>query len=226
MKNNVLLITVDHYRYDLLSILGKKKVMTPTLDSFARDGILFENHYSTCPVCIPARRSLMTGTFPSTHQDRVYLDRLEMPNITTLAEAFRKDGYQSYAVGKLHVYPQRNRIGFDDVILVEEGRNEFGAVDDYEQYLAQKGYAGMEFMHAMGSNSYYTRPWHLNEELHPTSFITREMCRMIKRKDPTRPFFFYCSYIAPHPPLTPLQEYLDMYKEDECDEAVIGSVRR
>ena len=30
-------------------------------------------------------------------------------------------GIQAYAVGKLHVYPQRDRIGFDDVILDEEG---------------------------------------------------------------------------------------------------------
>ena len=45
-----------------------------------------------------------------------------MPQLPTMAETFRSAGYQATAVGKLHVYPQRNRIGFDDVILDEEGR--------------------------------------------------------------------------------------------------------
>lgn len=222
-KPNFLLITVDHWCAKLLGFLDRSNIMTPTLDSLARDGIVFENHYSTCPVCIPARRSLMTGTFPSTHGDRVYSDKMLMPNFKTLAGCFRENGYQAYAVGKLHVYPQRDRIGFDDVISLEEGRYEFGECDDYETYLADEGFAGMEFAHAMGSNTYLTRPWHLAEKYHPTNFVTRQMCRMIKRKDPLRPAFYYCSYIAPHPPLLPLKEYLEMYSEEECDEAVVGS---
>jgi arylsulfatase len=64
----------------------------------------------------------MTGTSPRTHGDRLYQDRLPMPEMPTLAEAFKRGGYQTVAVGKLHVYPQRNRIGFDEVILQEEGR--------------------------------------------------------------------------------------------------------
>lgn len=43
------------------------------------------------------------------------------------------------------------------------------------------------------------------------------MMRQIKRKDPTRPFFFYASYQFPHPPLVPLQTFLDMYEEDELE---------
>ena len=43
-----------------------------------------------------------------------------MPKVQTLAESFKKVGYQAFAVGKMHVYPQRNRIGFDDIILSGE----------------------------------------------------------------------------------------------------------
>ena len=57
----------------------------------------------------------------------------------TLAQTFRDAGYQAYAVGKMHVYPQRNRIGFDDVILNEEGRHHLGAgADDFELFLAEQ----------------------------------------------------------------------------------------
>ena len=49
-------------------------------------------------------------------------------------------------MGKLHVYPQRDRIGFDDALIVEECRYEFGEVDDYQIWLAERGYTGEEFM--------------------------------------------------------------------------------
>lgn len=219
---NVLMITTDHWFQKLLGASGHPVIMTPTLDAMARDGIRYTNAYSECPVCIPARRTIMTGSVPRSHGDRVYSDRMEMPDMQTLAQSFRNAGYQAYAVGKLHVYPQRNRIGFDDVRLMEEGRYEFGAVDDYQVWLGEQGYAGKEFMHGMGNNTYYTRPWHLPEETHPGNWVTSEMIKMIQRKDPTRPAFFYASYQQPHPPLVPLQCYYDMYTDDEIDRPVFG----
>ncbi len=219
---NVLLICTDHWSSQLFSGLDHSAVMTPTLDTLANTGIRYTNMYSECPVCIPARRTLMTGLSPKSHGDRVYSDRMQMPEAKTLAQVFSDNGYQTFAVGKLHVYPQRDRIGFDDVILEEEGRYEFGIVDDYQHYLGEQGYGGQQFLHGMGNNTYYTRPWHLPEEYHVTNWATREMIKTIKRKDPTRPAFYYMSYSAPHPPLVPLKTYMDMYK-DVVDEDVVGS---
>ena len=218
-KKNVLMICTDHWAGSYFRHTGCD-VYTPTLDYLSEAGIEFRKCYSECPVCIPARRTLMTGLVPRHHKDRVYSDRMEMPDVPTLAQCFRDNGYQAYAVGKLHVYPQRNRIGFDDVILAEEGRYEFGETDDYQIWLGEKGHVGEEFLHSMGNNNYLTRPWHLDEELHPTSWVTKNMMKMIKRKDPTRPAFFYCSYMAPHPPLVPLQSFIDMYKDKELQPSI------
>ena len=221
-KTNVLMICTDHWASSFMGCAGHEVIMTPTLDYLAENGLRFTNYYSECPVCIPARRTMMTGLTPKSHGDRVYSDHMEMPDCTTLAQAFRNAGYQAYAVGKLHVYPQRNRIGFDDVILQEEGRYEIGAVDDYQIWLGENGYTGQEFLHGMGNNNYYTRPWHLPEEAHPTNWATKEMMKLMKRKDPTRPAFFYLSYQFPHPPLVPLQAYLDMYEESEINGPCFG----
>lgn len=221
-KPNVLLINTDHWQASLLGSAGHKVIMTPTLDSLADGGIRFSNAYSECPVCIPARRSLMTGTSPRKHGDRVYTDTMNMPDFPTLAETFSNAGYQTNAVGKLHVYPQRNRIGFDDAIITEEARYDFGVVDDYQIWLGEQGYTGQEYSHGMGNNTYYTRPWHLPEEAHPTTWVTNQMIKTIKRKDPTKPAFYYISYMYPHPPLVPLQSYLDMYDLDEIDDSYSG----
>jgi len=219
---NVLLITADHWAASMMGCAGHPVLMTPTLDQLARTGARFTQCHSTCPVCIPARRSLMTGAFPRTHGDRVYADRLPMPNIKTLAQSFRDAGYQAYAVGKLHVYPQRDRIGFDDVMLSEEARYQFGVTDDYEMWLGENGYLGQEYSHGMSNNQYYTRPWHLPEEAHQTTWATAQMVRTIKRKDPTRPAFYYLSYVHPHPPLVPLQAYWDMYQGVDMPASPMG----
>ena len=120
-RPHVLLICTDHWPAAHLGCAGHPAIETPTLDELARGGVRFTRAYSECPVCIPARRTLMTGTSPRTHGDRVFLDTQPMPDLPLLAQSFRDTGYQAYASGKLHVYPQRNRIGFDDVILNEEG---------------------------------------------------------------------------------------------------------
>lgn len=222
-RPNVLLITTDHWPASLLGVAGHPAIQTPTLDQLARNGTRYTNAYSECPVCIPARRTLMTGTTPRTHGDRVFKVMEPMPPFPTLAQTFRDAGYQAYAVGKLHVFPQRDRIGFDDVILAEEGRPILGAIDDYDLWLADQGYAGESYGHGMSNNDYAYRPWHLPEHTHVTNWATRQMCRMIHRRDPTRPGFWYLSYCHPHPPLVPLQSYLDLYRDFEPPSPVVGN---
>ena len=219
---NVLMISTDHWPASLFGVAGHPTVQTPTLDQLARNGTRYTNAYSECPVCIPARRTLMTGTPPRTHGDRVFKVMEPMPKLPTLAQTFRNAGYQAYAVGKLHVYPQRDRIGFDDVILSEEGRPILGAIDDYDLWLTDQGYAGESYGHGMSNNDYGYRPWHLPERAHVTNWATRQMCRTINRRDPTRPGFWFLSYCHPHPPLAPLQSYLDLYRDFEPPPAVMG----
>lgn len=225
-RPNVMLITADHWPGSLLGARENPIIQTPTLDQLARNGVLFTQAYSPCPMCIPARRSLMTGTTPRTHGDRIFEESLRMPPVTTLAQSFRAARYQAYAIGKLHVYPPRDRIGFNDVILEEDGRLQFGSLDDYEIFLGDHGYVGRAFSHGMSSNEYWYRPWHLSEELHATNWATQQMARMIKRRDPTRPAFWYLSYRHPHPPLAPLQWYLEMYRAVDPGRPAIGEWAR
>ncbi len=212
---NILLITADHWPASLLGVAGHPVVETPTLDQLAQNGVRFTNAYSECPVCIPARRTLMTGTPPRIHGDRVFKVTEPMPALPTLAQTFRDAGYQAFGVGKLHVYPPRNRIGFDDVILCEEGRPHLGTIDDYDLFLGDRGYAGQQYAHGMNNNEYIFRPWHLPEDCHVTNWTTQQIARQIKRRDPTRSAFWYVSYTHPHPPLVPLQHYLERYRDSD-----------
>ncbi|MAQ85479.1 MAG: arylsulfatase [Maritimibacter sp.] len=219
---NVLLVTVDQWPGHLISLGGRADIDTPTLDQLARNGILYPNAYSECPICIPARRSMMTGTDPRTHGDRVFQPDLPRADLPYIAQVFRDAGYQTGAVGKLHVYPPRDRIGFDEVVSMEEGRPQLGGPDDWELWLSDHGMAGLGHAHAMSNNGYEHRPWHLPEEAHPTVWLARQMCRMIARRDPTRPAFWHLSFNAPHPPIVPLASYLAMYADRDMQPALRG----
>lgn len=160
----------------------------------------------------------MTGTMPRTHGARTNATTLPMPEFPTMAQCFRDAGYQAYSVGKLHVYPQRSRIGFDDCILMEEGRaRPQGCPDDWEMALSERGYPGVEFGTGVSNNFYVTRPWHLPNDLHPDFWAAREMCRTIKRRDPNKPSFWHLSFTGPHPPMWPPADMLDLYRDVDMD---------
>ncbi|MBN9887056.1 sulfatase-like hydrolase/transferase [Salipiger abyssi] len=209
---NFLLICVDQWPGHLIEAAGRSDIETPTLNRLCASGTRFSRAYSETPICGPARRGLMTGTNARAHGDRRFRPDLRMPDMPTLAGCFRAAGYQTAAIGKLHVFPPRDRIGFDDVKLAEEGRSGLDGFDDYDEYLGEQGHAGEQFMHGMSNNEYSWRPWHLDERHHVTNWTTREACKTIKRRDPTRPAFWHVSYTHPHPPLAPLTEYLDRYR--------------
>lgn len=221
-KPNVLLICADHWAAEHLGFAGNDAIITPGINELSASGMRYTNAYSECPVCIPARRTLMTGQTPRSHGDRVFNDQLRMPDVTTMAQAFRDAGYQADAVGKLHVHPQRDRIGFDSVLLDDEGRSQWGMIDDYDIYLGDQGLPGRQFDHGMSNNQYNWRPWHLDEEHHATNWAGRMMARTIKRRDPNKPAFWYLGFRHPHPPLVPPQAFLELYRDVEIDAPYVG----
>lgn len=228
-RPHIVMITTDQMRGDLLGCAGHPVIRTPHIDFLAKRGMRFTQAYSTTPVCIPARASIMTGLEGHTLGITSYREGFELPTDRSLPQLLREGGYETRAVGKMHVYPERRHYGFDSMLLCEEGR-ELGAgsdrkrgYDDYEQWLAEQGYPGQAFAHGISSNGYCAvTPWHLPDELHPTEWIADQSCKVIKRRDWTRPLFLWSSFTAPHPPLTPLMRDLYMYEKDDMPEPAIG----
>jgi alkylated DNA nucleotide flippase Atl1 len=97
-KPDVLILMPDQMRGDCLSLLGPPAVRTPHLDELARQGVLFRRAYSTCPSCIPARHSLLTGLFPATSGVVGFAGRpITYP---TLPKMLGDSGYASILVGR------------------------------------------------------------------------------------------------------------------------------
>ena len=116
-RPNIILLMADQMRGDCLGIAGHPDVKTPFLDALAAEGVRYENAYSACPTCVPARATLYTG-MSQEHTGRVgYEDLIPWEYPHTLAGELSKAGYYTQCVGKMHVHPLRNNLGFNDVRL-------------------------------------------------------------------------------------------------------------
>ncbi|MHC5059052.1 MAG: arylsulfatase [Planctomycetota bacterium] len=217
---NVLLIHVDQWRADCLGLAGHPVVETPHLDRLFTDGANFTQAYAAVPSCIASRASLMTGLTPRSHGRVGYRDRVRWDYDVTLAGLFADAGYHTQAVGKMHVSPARNLLGFHNVVLHDgylHTERKPGAdlhfVDDYLPWLRREYGPEADYIESgIACNGYVVRPWPYADTLHPSAWVTTHAVEFLRRRDPGKPFFLYASYHRPHPPLDPPEWYLDMYE--------------
>lgn len=127
---NIVFILADDLGYGEVGCYGQTKIPTPNLDRMAAEGARFTRHYSGAPVCAPARCTLLTGKhlghaeIRGNRQAKIdfpMFDEGQHPiseGAFTLAEAMKKAGYQTGAIGKWGLGPvgstgDPNRQGFD-----------------------------------------------------------------------------------------------------------------
>jgi len=104
MKRNILLITTDQMRFDALGCNGGLVAKTPVIDKLAREGINYQRAHNQNVVCMPARATIMTGQYVSTHG--VWMNGVALPEETpTIAHWLQDHGYQTALLGKAHFEP-------------------------------------------------------------------------------------------------------------------------
>ena len=116
-RPNIILLMTDQLRWDCLGYAGHPDVKTPYLDTLAAAGVSFDHTYSACPSCIAARAALHTGMEQSHHGRVGYQDGIPWEYEHTLAGELAQAGYYTQCVGKMHVHPLRNYLGFHNVEL-------------------------------------------------------------------------------------------------------------
>lgn len=105
-KTNVLFIAVDDLK-PVLQCYGQTQMKTPNIDRLAKMGTVFLNNYCQQAVCAPSRASMLTGQRPD--YTRIWDLKTQMrdmnPQILTMPQYFRQNGYATLGIGK--VYDQR-----------------------------------------------------------------------------------------------------------------------
>ncbi len=94
---NILLVTLDTQRADVLGCYGQARDVTPTLDQLAAEGIRFTRAFTVTPLTIPAHSSVFTGLYPPRHGVRDNGDYFLDDGAVTLAERLHDQGYATMA---------------------------------------------------------------------------------------------------------------------------------
>ena len=129
---NIVFFLVDDLGWSDVGCYGSNFYETPAIDQLARDGMLFDNAYSTCHVCSPSRASILTGKYPARtnltewlggRPEREYEPLHHGEKLTalpaeeqTLAETLKSHGYATANYGKAHLNSDPKSYGFDEAI--------------------------------------------------------------------------------------------------------------
>ena len=100
-KPNILFILNDHQAYYRHGWDGGLKPARPNFDRLARGGVNFNRAYTVCPLCTPARRTVLTGLLPHNH-GFMTLDKKETTqekDQAILYSLLEEQGYQLFSYG-------------------------------------------------------------------------------------------------------------------------------
>ncbi|WP_309398133.1 sulfatase [Cerasicoccus maritimus] len=101
---NVLFMAVDDMNDWVGPLEDDEAALTPNMDKLAASGELFTRAYCASPACNPSRAAILTGFSAST--TGIYLNdqpwRKNMPDVVTLPQLFRQNGYRSTGLGKIY----------------------------------------------------------------------------------------------------------------------------
>ena len=145
MAKNVLLITTDQQRYDSLGCTGGTIAQTPVIDDLAQSGIIYHQARNQCPVCMPARSTILTGQYIRMHG--VTSNGIPLPaDHPSLAQELKAVGYSTALIGKAHFEPHAAKTFFENIAARE---NTYGPHRgfDHMELSGHTGRAGRSLFH-------------------------------------------------------------------------------
>ncbi len=204
-KPNVVVIMVDEQKAGSLPLYGNVDVQTPNLETLAEGGVCFEHAYTTCPLCVPTRVSLMTGRYPHTTRSRTNAFYLQ-PGEHHLLDIFKGQGYRTGLSGKNHCFMPDDLKTFDYLweashLGPQDAPNAMAAVA--KQWLRESG---------VWRQAWGAAPNPYPPEALGTALITDHAIEFIEQhQDDSDPFFLWYSIADPHTPLQTASPYAEMY---------------
>lgn len=193
------------------------RLLTPTIDSLAGDGLQFTNYYCTSPICTPARYTVMTGRYPERSREHtekfgdgpstVWFNSPVSPGDSLLPKILKQAGYRTGIFGKWHNFPESVRDKLDE--LYHAFPENAGWDDPCVQKSIAEGYryavdylTGNNFGWDVADRIYYENPEpYLPEVLnsHNIDWVIEGADAYIRRQAGQKdPFFAYIAVSIPH----------------------------
>lgn len=202
-KPNVLFIAVDDLRPQL-GCYGDGTVKSPNIDKLAESGILFNRAYCQQAVCSPSRTSLMTGRRPNTTKvwDLKTHFRTTIPDVVTLPQYFKNNGYHTQSIGKIYHDPASAQDALSwsvpEILAVTKKEGKYVLPANLQKKSAK---AAASEQADVPDNAYVDGQ------------VADQAVEVLKKvKD--KPFFLAVGFRRPHLPFSAPKKYWDMYKRE------------
>lgn len=176
-RPNILLLVADQMRWDCLGAAGQNRARTPHLDRLAADGAVFENAYTSSPVCVPARQAMLSGrsaeSCGSLWNPDFFATRELEPQPDYWLAGLARAGYHSTLIGKWNINGARTPQDF--------GYSEHISVRDYDRLLSEK-YPNLTY-----TNSWFGEVSPVALEDSRTHWMARQACAALQRQTGATP---------------------------------------
>lgn len=204
-KPNVIVILIDDAGYADFGFMGSANLETPNIDKLAKSGVVFTDAHVSATVCAPSRAGLITGKYQQRFGFEAngtgYGNTGDIglsDDVVTMADVFKADGYNTYALGKWHLGKDKtdhpNMRGFDEFFGFESGsRSYFPLKNPSKHKMLQHNGKRVDFKGYM------------------TDVIGDQSVKYIE-ENKNSPFFMYLAYNAVHTPMEAKTEHLEKYK--------------
>ena len=222
---NLIFIFPDQMRAQTLGFLGKEPVLTPTLDEFAKESMVFTSAASNSPVCSPYRAMLFSGKYP--------VNNGVVTNTTSLAgqygiqlktdercwsDILKENGYSMGYIGKWHLdsphepyidcYNNKGDIKWNEWCPPERrhGFDYWYAYDTYDRHMKPMYWS----TNASRDGFHFVDKWGPEHEADMAINYINNKEGIYRDKD--KPFALVVSMNPPHMPYDQLpQRYVDLY---------------
>ena len=214
---NVLFILSDQHNAKVLGHRGHPDVRTPHLDRMAAEGVRFENAVTQNPICTPSRVSYLSGQY--CHNHGYYgLSGPHPGGLPSLLSHFRKAGYRTSAIGKIHC-PEYWIEDAADWFHDTCGTSVEGRSKAYEQFLRERGKLELEDHIRLpefgdrGLQSMEGRPSPLTFEESQEGWIAAQTIAFMQQcAQADVPFFAHASLPRPHQCTSPSEPFWSWYE--------------
>lgn len=222
---NILFIQTDQQRRDSLPCYGNPDVQAPHIDRLAAEGVVFDNAFTTIPLCAPARASMLVGKRPIHHgilynvESGCVAGRDFFPGQQGFAPALLQRGYRCFHVGKWHIGSQLSagKCGFEGEHYPGYGWP--AEHPHYLRYLREQGLEGMTLRDTVHAEGVGDRQGPLlsaiqegGEAASVPYYLADEAISAIRAAvTENREFFVACDFWGPHAPYILPEEYMGIY---------------
>jgi iduronate 2-sulfatase len=235
-KPNILFISVDDLKPSIGSF-GDEFAITPNIDKLSENATVFLNNQTQLAICAASRVSFLTGLRPD--KTRVWDLKTKMrdmnPDVLTLPEHFKNNGYQTIGVGKIYdpraVDSGRDRRSWSKPFITQ---NKLTFPEGYS-FPAGGFYQGKENREIRGKlrkeaiakgvdniNKYeserYKPPYEkadVPDGAYVDGAIANKAVEVLENIDTSQPFFLAVGFKRPHLPFNAPTKYWDLYDEGE-----------